>query len=257
MDVSLWYLLKGKSSIQHKYSIEEFEQIRWFRPEEIPYTLSDPHMRRLIDKLNKSLTLNSYESTTEEYATHTASLHPHLYAQKFMKMLPPSSKIIDIGCGPGRDAKIFQQQGLKVTGIDFSPKMIAMAKLNTPQAEFHVMDIEKLNFPKNTFDGVWASASFLHIPKKNMPYVLNTIHSFLKPERIFYLSVKKGTNEILTQDERYGNQQKFWAFFEEQELAKLLQEAQFEIVEMDRTHPTSSYETHPMIRVFCKKGVEG
>lgn len=227
--------------------------IRWFRPEEIPYPLSDPHMKRLIDKLHKSLTLNSYESCAKEYAVNTESLHPHTFAQKFMKMLPQSAQVIDIGCGPGRDAKVFQQQGLKVTGIDFSPKMIAIACLNVPQANFHVMDIEKLNFPENTFDGVWASASFLHLPKKNLAKVFNNIHSFLKPNGIFYLSVKKGLGETLAQDKRYENQQKFWSFFEEQEMDALLKEAKFAIMEMEYTNPTSNYETHPMIRVFCRK----
>jgi 8-oxo-dGTP pyrophosphatase MutT (NUDIX family) len=165
-DVSLWYLLKGNSSIQYNYAVEEFDQIRWFRPEEIPYSLSDRNMVRLINKLNKSLTLSSYESSAKEYATNTASLHPHLYAQKFMQMLQEDEQVIDIGCGPGRDAKVFQERGLKVTGIDFSPKMIAIATSSVPQAEFHVMDIEKLNFPENTFDGAWASASFFIFQKK-------------------------------------------------------------------------------------------
>lgn len=252
-DVSLWYLLKGKSTEQYNYAVEEFNQIRWFRPEEIPYSLSDPHMGRLIDKLHKSLNLNSYESCAKEYAVNTELLYPHTSAQKFMKMLPQDAQVIDIGCGPGRDAKVFQERGLKVTGVDFSPKMIAMATSIVPQADFHVMDIEKLNFPDNTFDGAWASASFLHLPKKNLAKVFNTIHSFLKPNGILYLSIKKGMGETLAHDKRYGNQQKFWSFFKEQEIDTLLKEARFHVMEMECTNPTSIYETHPIIRVFCRK----
>lgn len=210
-------------------------------------------MGRLIDKLHKSLTLNSYESSAREYAANTESLHPHKYVQRFMQKLPEDGQVIDIGCGPGRDAKVFHEKGLKVTGIDFSPKMIAIATSLVPQAEFHVMDIEKLNFPNNTFDGAWASASFLHLSKKKILQVFNTIHSFLKPNGIFYLSVKKGMGETLEQDKRYGNQQKFWSFFEEQEIDTLLKEARFNIMVMECTNPTSTYETHPMIRIFAKK----
>jgi hypothetical protein len=83
--------------------------------------------------------------------------------------------------------------------------------------------------------------------------VFNNIHSFLKPNGIFYLSIKKGLGEALAQDKRYGNQQKFWSFFEEQELDKLLKEARFNIMEMECANPTSAYETHPMIHVFCRK----
>ncbi len=61
---------------------------------------------------------------------------------------------------------------------------------------------------------------------------------------------------MLQSDERYGNRQKFWSFFEEQELSNLLTEAQFEVLDSAITEKRPSYETHPMIRVLCKKGEE-
>lgn len=252
-DVSLWYLLKGRRADKYNYDTREFTQIRWFQSEEIPYHLSDSHMRRFIDKLNKFLTLNSYESTVCEYSRNTETLHPHLHAKNFIEMLSPHAKIIDIGCGPGRDAKIFQENGLRVVGIDFSPKMIAIAKQNAPKAEFHVMNMERMDFPKEAFEGAWASASFVHLPKKRVVQVFKNIHNFLKTNGVFYLSVKKGTGEALAQDKRYGNMQKFWSFFEEAELVDLLKEANFEIVEANCMNPKSSYQTHPTIHVFCKK----
>jgi len=116
------------------------------------------------------------------------------------------------------------------------------------------MDREKLNFSPATFDGAWASASFLHIPKISTLQVFNKIHNFLKPGGIFYLSAKRGVGETLMQDKRYENRQKFWSFFESQELDKLLKEAQFDLLDIECTNPTSVYETHRMIRIFCRKG---
>lgn len=198
----------------------------------------------------KFLTLNSYDECANEYAKSTEALHPHVQAKKFVKMLPKHAKILDIGCGPGRDAKVFEEQGLKVVGIDFSAKMIELAKQYTRQAEFHVMDIEKLAFPRDTFDGVWASASFLHISKKNILQVFENIHALLKREGIFYLSVKQGSGEMLAPDARYENRQKFWSFFEEEEIITLLKEAGFEVLEIAITEKRSSYQTHPMIYAF-------
>lgn len=253
IDVSLWYLLKGDCSIHLSYDHGEFNQIRWFASEEVPFIASDPHMRRFIDKLNKFLTLNSYEDNAVEYARNTELLHSEREAKKFIDMLPEHAHVLDIGCGPGRDAKIFADQGLKVVGVDFSAKMINLARQMATRAEFHIMDIEKLEFPKSAFDGIWASASFLHISKKNIPQIFKNIHELLKPEGIFYLSVKKGSGEMLQSDARYGNAQKFWSFFEEQEIITQLKEADFEIVENAITEKKSSYHTHPMIYVFCKK----
>jgi 8-oxo-dGTP diphosphatase len=255
-DVSLWYLLHGKSKNHLNYDVQEFHRVGWFKIEEIPFANSDPHMQRFIDKLNKFLTLNSYDASANQYKKNTESLHPHIEAKQFIEKLPEQATILDIGCGPGRDAKIFQELGFEVTAIDFSAKMIELARKEACKAKFHLVDIEKLEFPKETFDGAWASASFLHIPKKNMPSVFKNIHALLKAGGIFYCSVKRGSGEMLQSDARYGNRQKFWSFFEEQELSNLLTEAQFEVLDSAITEKRSSYETHPMIRVLCKKRKE-
>lgn len=205
------------------------------------------------DAFNKALTRESYEKFTHEYAKNTENLHPRAEAQKFVSMLPKNAKILDLGCGPGRDAKIFSQQGFQVVGIDFSPNMIALAKQNVPQGEFFVMDMEHFDFPKETFSGVWASASFLHIPKKSLPTIFKKILSTLDSGGIFYLSVKKGIGEQVLEDERYGNVKKFWSFFEENEIADYLTQAGFQIIDLATREKSSSYHTNPVIQIFCKK----
>lgn len=252
-DVSLWYLLKGSAKDLLHYDKNEFHQIGWFNLEKIPLENSDPHMSRFINKLNKLLTLNSYEAFADQYAKNTSSLHPENEGQKFIKMLPKHAKILDIGCGPGRDAAIFEQNGLKVVGIDYAPQMIELAKQRTKQSELYVMDIEKLDFPKDTFEGIWASASFLHIPKKKFPEILKYIHNCLKKDGIFFLSLKKGNMEGLEQDARYENAHKFWSYFEEAEIEKILETAQFKVLEYTTVTKQNSYDTHPFIYLFCKK----
>ncbi len=87
--------------------------------------------------------------------------------------------------------RFFQELGFKVTGVDFSAKMIELARKEACKAKFHLMDIEKLEFSKDTFDGAWASASFLHIPKKNMLSVFKSIHAILKAGGDFLLLSQK------------------------------------------------------------------
>lgn len=87
-DVSLWYVLRGDSTRDLVFDREEFNQIRWFKMEEIPYELSDPHMRRFVDKLSKVLTLASYDTYAAEYAENTDALHSHADARKFVDGLP-------------------------------------------------------------------------------------------------------------------------------------------------------------------------
>lgn len=254
-DVSLWYVLKGNHRDDLKYDADEFHQIRWFNRQDIPFEQTDPHMKRFIAKVsNKLVTLSSYDASAIQYAKNTEQLHPKEEAQKFLNMLSRPAKIIDIGCGPGRDAKIFADHGLEVVGIDFSSKMIAAAKENAPNGSFHVMDIESLAFPPNTFDGAWANCALLHIPKKNIPLVLSNIYAILKPNGFLYVSVKQHhVDEMLVPDSRYKGLEKYWSFYEQDELINLLNNSGFKIVEVEIFNRNTDYQTHPIITIFAKK----
>jgi len=254
-DVSLWYILRGNRDNLLKFDSEEFHQIRWFHRNEIPFERTDPHMKRYVDKVSKKVvTLNSYDTSASCYAENTANLHPQEEAQKFIRSLPPRAKIIDIGCGPGRDAKVFSDCGFEVVGIDFSSKMIEAAKQNAPNCSFYIMDVEALDFPSETFDGAWVSCALLHVPKKNILLVLHKIHEILKSKGSLYLSVKQGNaNETFEEDSRYGGLEKHWSFYEPDELINLIVGAKFKIRDVMIAKKSTDYHTHPIIKIFAEK----
>jgi SAM-dependent methyltransferase len=145
------------------------------------------------------------------------------------------------------------EKGFKVTGIDFSKKLIEIARREAPAVEFQVMDINQLHFEASFFDGIWASASLLHIPKENILSILKKIHSLLKPHGYFYLSVKQGLGEGVENDIRYGLIEKFWSYFEEDEVKQYLISAEFNILKCSVKGIESSYQTHPWIKLLCNK----
>lgn len=202
----------------------------------------------------KEATKNSYEATAEEFTRNIENLAPMQSIERFLKLLPAKPKIIDIGCGPGRDAKIFTEKGASVLGVDFCQNLIDIAKVRAPLAQFQLMDIETGNFPNAAFDGVWSACTLSHIPKKNLSAVLKKIHSCLKPKGYLYLALKKGVGEIFEKDARYqGDHKKFWAFYEEQEISKFLEDAKFKILECCTVEKNSPYQTGQAIRLFCQK----
>lgn len=201
----------------------------------------------------KQTTRESYDQTASEYERNVDLLLPLKEAEKFLTLLPRKGTILDIGCGPGRDALFFTERGFSVTGIDFSPAMIERARQKSPKAKFEVMDIEEMDFPIQSFDGAWANASLLHIAKEKFPFTLQTIHRLLRPSGILYLFLKKGSGEGIAKDKRYGDKEKFWSFFDEEELLKLIEKAHFELLEKEVFLPRNTYETHPTIQLFCKK----
>jgi 8-oxo-dGTP pyrophosphatase MutT (NUDIX family) len=251
-DVSLWYLLKGDPSLILDYDPNEFHQIRWFEIDAIPFEQSDPHMKRFIEKMIRDQTRKSYESSAFDYARNVEGLHPHKEAERFLSLIPSGKTIIDIGCGSGRDVKKFSDRGFHVTGIDFSPSMIEIARSNAPKATFKIIDMHALNL-EEIFDAAWANASLLHIAKINFPKVLKKICSLLNDDGLFYIKMKQGSHEGIEIDARYDNLPKFYSYFEENELKRLLIEAGFDILDLFTTGMASSYQTHPYVHAFCKK----
>lgn len=201
----------------------------------------------------KDITRQSYDSTAVEYNENTVRLHPKQRAASFLSYLAPNAAILDVGCGPGRDAKYLAKCGFQVTGFDLSPHMIELARREVPDANFLVMDIEKMAFQEGQFDAIWSSASLLHIPKNKLPHVLQRLHHFLRTDGVLYLSVKKGMGEILEADQRYDGVEKFWSYFQEEELIEYLKDAGFVILENHLYEKSATHQTHPWIAIICKK----
>lgn len=152
--------------------------------------------------------------------------------EKFNKLLS-AGRIIDIGCGGGRDAILFTNAGYNYVGIDLSEDMLTGARELLPNADFRKMDMYSLDFPSRSFDGFWAAASLLHIPKRNIAKVFKQITNTVKSGGIGFFAVKEGEDEkmvkgSLEEDER------FFAFYKEDEFLKLLQENGFEVLEHRR-----------------------
>ena len=201
----------------------------------------------------KNITIETYDKSFKSYKELTKNKHAAEMSKDFIKLLKKNSLILDLGCGPGRDAKIFSNNGFKVIGIDLSKKMINECKKNVKNADFYLMDICDLKFKNNYFDGIWASASLLHVPKKEILKALKESYRVLKKEGIMYVSVKKGKGETLKPDERYHGLKKFWAFYSEKEIKQKLIKAGFKIIDLKIKEKYGSYQTNPYIRIICKK----
>ncbi|STX52155.1 methyltransferase [Legionella busanensis] len=202
----------------------------------------------------KDITKVSYQLTAKEFAKNVMQLAPNQSIDKLASLLPPKGTIIDIGCGSGRDAKIFSEKGFTVTGIDFCPELLAIAKEHAPLATFKIMDIEELSFSESSFDGVWSACSLGHIPKNVLPEILMTINKILKKGGYFYLALKQGTGEGLEVDTRYkGDIKKYLSYYTAQELKVLLNNARFKILDIAHIEKNHSYVKHSALRVFCQK----
>lgn len=137
---------------------------------------------------------------TKYYDEHAASFFEQTFylptdslSQFFMEKLPQNSRVLDAGCGTGRDAKYFAEQGLIVEAFDASEELVKLARIHT------ALEIQHSSFltfkSTNKYDGIWACASLLHVPFNELSSTIEYLASYLKFGGIFYLSFKYGDQE--------------------------------------------------------------
>jgi SAM-dependent methyltransferase len=147
------------------------------------------------------VTIDYYNQNAEAFRQRTLGCNMQVRYDAFLDLLPPSAEILDAGCGPGRDSAVFLQRGCRVTATDASSAMIELATAATGGRAL-LLPFEKIDFQEQ-FDGVWASASLLHVPPKNIDNVLRRLTRSLKVGGIFYMSVKLGDGERIAADGRF------------------------------------------------------
>jgi hypothetical protein len=138
--------------------------------------------------------------------------------------------------------------------------MLKKAQLDygsSPCVTFMEMDMRDLgkHFLPNSFEGIWACATIIHVPKHEIPAVLRTWLSLLREGGIVYVSVKQGQGESFDPDLRYGGIRKYYAFYSQEELVDLITRAGFAILEsgVDDHRGIDSYATHPFLHVLARK----
>lgn len=115
----------------------------------------------------------------------------------------PPFRILDFGCGPGRDLAAFRALGHEAVGLEGSPPLAAMAREHSG-CEVWEQDFIALQLPAGSFDGIFANASLFHVPREVLPRVLGELHAALKPGGVLFSSNPRGNNEEGWSSGRYG-----------------------------------------------------
>ena len=177
-------------------------------------------------------TLESYKKIADARGkTHADQEFWRAEFEKFKKLLP-SGTVVDIGCGSGRDALLLAKE-YDYVGIDASDEMLSGARELVPDTDFRIMDMYSLNFSSRSIDGFWATASLLHIPKRNLDRVLREIRRVTKQGGIGFIAMKEGTGERMVRGPFEGDE-RFFAFYQLQEFTNLLEINGFGVVESSR-----------------------
>ncbi|NVE00440.1 bifunctional 2-polyprenyl-6-hydroxyphenol methylase/3-demethylubiquinol 3-O-methyltransferase UbiG [Massilia sp. BJB1822] len=162
-------------------------------------------MDKSIEQITR-LTLEHYERNARQFLEGTRD---HDVSQNIAALLDaiegaPPFRILDLGCGPGRDLCAFKALGHEPTGIDGSARFVEMAR-EWSGCPVWQQDFVALDLPSAYFDGVYANASLFHVPSAALPDVLSKLHAALKPRGVLFSSNPRGHNEEGWNGPRYGS----------------------------------------------------
>lgn len=148
-------------------------------------------------------TIDFYNRNAAEYCEKTKDINMSALYNRFEQYLYEKAQILDIGCGSGRDTKYFMGKGYSVTAIDASENICNWARRYVGK-DIKNINVEDIRYYEE-FDGIWASASLLHVPKNNMADVLNKCMTALRQGGVLYASWKYGICQHEEDGRKYSN----------------------------------------------------
>ena len=158
-------------------------------------------------------TLKYYDQNAEMFIAGSLGIDMSETRSRFVAYLPNKAYVLDFGCGSGRDTKAFLDMGFCVEATDGSGELCARA------SEYTGIQVKKMMFHElnahEKYDGIWACASILHLPKAELAEVIGKIEAALKSGGVLYTSFKYGNSEGIVKG-------RYFTYFTEKTLNEFL-----------------------------------
>lgn len=144
------------------------------------------------------MTLDFYNQNANSFFESTVNVDMSSFHSRFLSLVKPGGRILDAGCGSGRDAKIFKDLGYLVSAFDASEELVKLAR------EYSGVDVQVNSFSQfgdqDIYDGIWACASLLHVPTTELPKAIDNLWNALRLNGVLYLNFKLGDKECMRGD---------------------------------------------------------
>ncbi len=176
------------------------------------------------------ITQDNYNVGADWHAEKSMSYNWNNQINEFLLNIK-DPKILDAGCGAGRDIEEFLKRGIQIDGVDFSKEAINKLKTKFPNGNFNVADIRETGLPSDFYNGIWACASILNLKKEDIPLAFNEFKRLLKTDGKLFISVKEGSEEKFVID-KIG--ERLFSFFSEDELKRLAETSGFNVEKIEK-----------------------
>ena len=154
---------------------------------------------------------------------------PPLLAE-WLSCLPADARLLDLGCGGGQDAGDLGQRGYRVVGLDRTRALLSAGRRRFRLLPLVCADLRYLPFQAMPFDGVWAAASLMHLPKPDARRILTDLCRLVRPGGLFAATVTYGVKSRLVTDGWVPG--RYFARWRKDELARAVRRAGWKILEL-------------------------
>ena len=190
----------------------------------------------------------AYQNFAKKYAVANFDVILQYQLTEFLSHIG-KGKVLDLGCGPGRDSDYLKDEGLDVIGVDFSSEMISLAKEYVDKKIFKEADFDDDLFKEGEFDGIWANASLIHVPKSSMLHTIKHISSWLKEGGVMYLNVIEGLGEQEIRIKNFYEEELMVSFYGVDEIIQIVEESGLSVIKFH----IESDDNFNWIDIFCQK----
>lgn len=179
-------------------------------------------------------TIDYYNENAKKYFDLTYNADMSIQYDHFLQYVKRDGKILDFGCGSGRDSLYFKNKGYDVTAIDGSEELCKIAR------EYTGIDVKNMKFDEfndiDYYDGIWACGTLLHLHNSEILEVLKKLRDALKDTGYMFVALKNGKGEEQILDGRYYN------YFELNDVENLVELIKMDIVEVYMSRSVSNPE---------------
>lgn len=177
-------------------------------------------------------TIDAYERSAKECVVRWNKRRPRRPSLlvEWLEYLPAGTRLLDLGCGGGRDAGDLDLRGYRVVGVDRTSALLSAGRRRYRSLPLVRADLRQLPFHAISFDGLWAAASLMHLPKPEARRILADLCKLVRPGGLFAATVTYGMKSRLVTDGWVPG--RYFARWKKDELARAVRRAGWTILEL-------------------------
>jgi SAM-dependent methyltransferase len=236
---------RGRRSDGHEFTVETLAR---YQLHDVVHHLHD------VRYAARAATVRAYDASAADYRAATAEVPASVRAaiDRFLGLVRPGARVLEIGSGSGRDARALEEGGVSVRRTDITPAFVHLLRDGGHDADVVdplVDDLSDPAAPGTPYAAVWADASLLHVDRDDLPRVLSRLADATEPDGVLFLGLKEGDGEDWS---LHGNvtAPRFFTFWREEPLRSALEGAGWRVTAVERD---TGAHGEPWLQVIARR----